>query len=127
MATPGNRARRVLVVDDEAVVCETITRILAPEDLEVETATSGQAALVAFQRSEFDLVIVDYQMPGMKGDELAAALRAIVPQQPILMITAYNERLRLDGSFPLAVDRVIGKPFDFQEFREIVRQLVAKG
>jgi two-component system cell cycle response regulator CpdR len=118
-------ARRVLVVDDETVICETITRVLALDHHEVETVTSGQGALLAFQRSKFDLVIVDYQMPVMKGDKVAAAIKALAPQQPIIMMTAYGETLRLEGSFPLAVDMVIRKPFDVQEFREAVRQLAA--
>jgi CheY-like chemotaxis protein len=126
VATPGNMARRVLVVDDETAICETIAGVLALDHHEVETVTSGHAALLAFQRSKFDLVIVDYLMPVMKGDEVAAALKALAPQQPILMMTAYNETLRLEGSFPLAVDLVIRKPFDVQEFREAVRQLAAK-
>jgi len=119
-------ARRVLVVDDETVVGETVTRLLALDHHEVETATSGQDAMLAFQRSKFDLIIVDYQMPGMKGDEVAAAIKALAPRQPIIMMTAYGETLRLAGSFPLAVDLVIRKPFDVQGFREAVRQLTEK-
>jgi len=126
VATPGNMARRVLVVDDETVVGETVTRLLALDHHEVETATSGQDAMLAFQRSKFDLIIVDYQMPGMKGDEVAAAIKALAPRQPIIMMTAYGETLRLAGSFPLAVDLVIRKPFDVQGFREAVRQLTEK-
>ena len=80
----------------------------------------------AFQRSKFDLVIVDYEMPVMKGDKLAAAIRAIAPQQPIIMITGYGESLRYAGHFPLAVDLVISKPFVWREFREAVRQLARK-
>ncbi len=118
-------ARRVLVVDDEATVGETIARVLALDQHQVEIATGGPEAMLAFERGRFDLVILDYQMPGMKGDELAAALKALAPQEPILMMTAYGETLRLAGSFPLAVDRVIRKPFDVDELRAAVRDLTA--
>ena len=96
------------------------------DECEVETATSGQEALVAFQPGKFDLIIIDYEMPVMKGDKLAAAIKILAPQQPIIMITAYAEALRLAGSFPLGVDLVINKPFEVREFRETVRQLTTK-
>jgi CheY-like chemotaxis protein len=126
VATPGNMARRVLVVDDQLVIAETIKQVLALDECEVETVSSGEDALVAFQQGRFDLIIVDYQMPAMKGDEVASAIRALAPKQPIIMMTAYGEALRLAGSFPLAVDRVIRKPFDLQELREAVREFAAK-
>lgn len=119
-------ARRILVVDDEALVCDSIKRILEHDQHKVETATSGKEALVAFQRGRFDLIITDYEMPVMKGDKLAAAIKAQAPKQPIIMITAYAESLRLAGEFPLAVDLVISKPFDIEEFRKAVRQLATK-
>jgi CheY-like chemotaxis protein len=126
MTTPGNMARRILVVDDEAVVCDSIRKVLALDQHEVEAATSGQGALAAFQTGKFDLTIIDYEMPVMKGDKLAAAIKALAPQQPIIMMTAYGEALRLAGDFPLAVDLVMSKPFDLQELREAVRQTTTK-
>jgi CheY-like chemotaxis protein len=119
-------ARRILVVDDEAVVCDSIRKVLALDQHEVEAAASGQGALAAFQTGKFELIVIDYEMPGMKGDKLAAAIKALAPQQPIIMMTAYGEALRLAGDFPLAVDLVMSKPFDLQELREAVREITTK-
>jgi CheY-like chemotaxis protein len=110
MTTPENVARRILVIDDEAAVCDSIRQVLALDQHQVEVVTSGLGALAAFQTGKFDLIIIDYEMPGMKGDKLAAAIKALAPQMPIIMMTAYRETLRLSGDFPLAVDSVIGKP-----------------
>lgn len=118
---------RILAVDDESIVSDSIRRILALDQHVVETVTSAQDALVAFEPGKFDLIIIDYEMPDTKGDKLAAAIRAHAPDQPILMITAYGETLRLAGIFPLSVDSVMSKPFDISEFREKVRQMGAKG
>jgi two-component system response regulator HydG len=118
-------ARSILVVDDESLVCDSIRRILALDQHWVETVASAQNALVAFQPGKFDLIIIDYEMPDTKGDKLAAAIKAQAPEQPIMMITAYAETLRLAGSFPLSVDLVMSKPFDVREFREAVRQMTA--
>jgi DNA-binding response OmpR family regulator len=87
---------------------------------------SWQKFAVAFQPGKFDLIILDYEMPDTKGDKLAAAIKALAPGQPILMITAYSETLRLAGIFPLSVNSVMSKPFDIREFREKVRQMGAK-
>ena len=65
-------------------------------------------------------------MPDMKGDKLAAAIKAMAPERPILLITAYAEKLRASGEFPLAVDLMLSKPFDLQEFRTAVRTLISK-
>jgi DNA-binding response OmpR family regulator len=126
MTTPESAVRRILIVDDEPLICDSIMRILALDQHEVETATSGHAALAAFQAGKFDLVIIDYEMPGMKGDKLAGAIRTAAPQQRIIMMTAYGESLRMAGDFPLPVDQVMGKPFDAQQLREAVRQITGK-
>ena len=126
MTTSENVTRRILVVDDEALVCESIKQVLALDEHEVEAVTSSQDALAAFQGGKFDLVIIDYLMPGMRGDKLAATIKALAPHQPIIMLTAYGERLRFEGEFPLAVDLVMSKPFDLQELRKAVRQAAAK-
>lgn len=119
-------ARRVLVVDDDPAICDSISGLLLLDQYEVETATSSQQALDVFQRTKFDLVIVDYEMPVMKGDKLAGAIKTLAPQQLIIMMTGYGESLRFAGSFPLAVDLVISKPFTSEEFREAVRKLAGR-
>jgi len=119
-------AGRILVVDNEPLVCDSVRRVLALDQHMVEEVTSAQDALVAFEPGKFDLIIIDYEMPDTKGDKLAAAIKALAPEQPILMITAYAETLRLAGLFPLSVDLVMSKPFEIREFRETVRQMAAK-
>ncbi len=122
MTTTKHMARRILVVDDEVSVCDSIRKVLALDQHEVKAMTSSQVALAAFRAGEFDLIIIDYLMPGMKGDKLAAAIKAQAPRQPIIMMTAYGESLRHSGDFPLAVDLAISKPFNLQELREAVRR-----
>ncbi len=125
MATPSDITQRILVVDDEPTVCDSVRRLLEFDHHTVEIATSSQQALAAFQPGKFELIIVDYEMPLMKGDKLAAAIRAQAPQQAIIMMTAYGESLRLAGSFPLEVDLVLSKPFDLDQLRQAVRQIAA--
>jgi CheY-like chemotaxis protein len=123
---PGTVARRILVVDDERLVCDSIKRILALDRHDVETVGSAEDALTVFQPGKFDLIIIDYEMPNTKGDKLAAAIKGQDPRQAIIMITAYAETLRLAGTFPLSVDLVMSKPFDVGEFRQAVHHFAAR-
>jgi CheY-like chemotaxis protein len=125
MAVAENLGRRILVVDDEPFVCDSIKKILATDGHEVVTAFSAEEAMTAFRAGEFDIVITDYEMPVMKGDKLAAAMKALRPNQPIILITAYAESLRHKGSFPLGVALVLPKPFALQEMREAVQRFAA--
>src|SRR5438445_6786846 len=92
LAKSGSSGQSILVVDDDAMVAETVRRALAVDGHSVVVVNGGSEALQAFEVSKFDLVITDFEMPGMKGDELAAELRARVPTQKILMLTAHKER-----------------------------------
>src|SRR5690554_5785736 len=85
---------RILVVGDEPFVCDAVKMMLAFDGHHVDTASSGKEALAMYQNATYDLVITDYAMPAMKGDELAVAIKAQKPAQPIVMITAYAEMLK---------------------------------
>lgn len=126
MVTPGVLAQRILVVDDDPLVCDSVRRMLAVDKHQVETATSGEQALGIFKVGKFDLVITDYELDLMNGVKLAAAIKALAPNQPIALITAYAETLQLSGTPLTGVDLVISKPFDLQEFRKAVSKLLTK-
>jgi CheY-like chemotaxis protein len=123
MAKAENLGYRILVVDDERFVCDSIRSILISDGHQVVTAFSAEEAMTAFRAGDFDIVITDYEMPVMKGDKLAAAMKALKPAQPIILITAYAESLRHKGNFPLGVDLVMPKPFGLQEMRDAVQHL----
>src|SRR5204862_3347653 len=86
--------KRILVVDDEPLVCDAVKMMLAFDGHDVSTANSAKEALAIYDKEKFDLVITDFAMPVMKGDALALAIRERNPNQKVLMITAYAEMLR---------------------------------
>src|SRR5262249_8296792 len=102
--------KHILVVDDEPFVCDAVKMMLDFDGHDVETAHSGKDALAMFEEGKFDLVITDFAMPAMKGDELAAAIKARAPKQPVVMITAYAEMLQSSGNPLKGVDFIISKP-----------------
>ncbi|MDD5139997.1 MAG: response regulator [Verrucomicrobiales bacterium] len=116
--------KKILVVDDEPMVCEAIGMLLKFDGHEVVAASHGQEALALFERDRFDLVITDYHMPGMRGDELTLALKALLPGQPVIMITAYAEMLKTSAVPLMGVDQLINKPFQLQELRDAIQKLL---
>jgi CheY-like chemotaxis protein len=124
METSGKVPRRVLVVDDDPLVADSIRRMLVFHGYQVETASSGDEALALFSQSGFDLTLLDYEMPKMKGDQLAAAIKNLVPSQPVIMFTGYGEAVQATDSRPKAVDVVLGKPFDLQQLKHTLARLL---
>ena len=118
--------RRILVVDDEPLVCDAVKMMLNFDGHVVETATNGKEALAIFDEGKFDLVITDFEMPAMKGDEFAAAIKSRSPEQPVVMITAYAEMLHASGNPLPGVDFVISKPFLLENLREAIAKTTRK-
>jgi CheY-like chemotaxis protein len=111
---------RILVVDDEPSVGNAVKLLLKIDGHEVEATNSGKAALAMFKPGRFDLVFTDFTMPGMNGDQLAAAIKADAPDQPVVMITAHA------GTLPRSpdVDFVVGKPFRLAHLREAISKVL---
>jgi CheY-like chemotaxis protein len=120
MSSPAIAPKKILVVDDEPFVCDAVKMMLTFDGHQVETAASPKAALELFAPGKYDLVITDFAMPQMKGDELAAQLRALAPTQPIILITAYAEMLKATSSPLTSVDSVVSKPFMLEDLRAAI-------
>ena len=126
MVKPLISTKRILVVDDEPFVCEAVKMMLTFDGHSVKTTNSAKEALTLLEAEKFDLVITDFAMPAMKGDELAAAIKARHPHQPVIMITAYAEMLQSSGNALPGVDCLIGKPFLLENLREAIAKVFAE-
>ncbi|HUD47108.1 MAG TPA: response regulator [Candidatus Baltobacteraceae bacterium] len=116
------QGKRILLVDDERSVRETVRRLLCHDEHEVVEANNGAEALRIFAQDQFDLVLTDLRMPFVEGDELAVKIRKISPQQPILMITAHTHKPCRSNP----VDAVLYKPFHLDDLRRAVAKLLTK-
>jgi len=122
MTEPGKApGKRILLADDHPKVRELIKVMLGMDGHTVTEACSGREALDLFTPERFDLVITDYAMPLMKGDELARNIKRLAPSEPILMITGSEGERGGIGAF---VDAVLNKPFAFDDLRQAVAQLL---
>ncbi len=93
----------------------------------VEVATNANDALALCEKERFDLIILDYMMPVMKGDKLAALLKERFPQLPIIMITADAGKVESPEQRPQGVDLMVAKPFRLDELRDAVSRVLSKG
>jgi len=106
------RPRRVLVVEDEALVRLLVVQILEEADYAVREAAEARSALKLLQSGEFiDLVVTDVGLPGVNGKQLADQARGLRPDLKILFMTGYADDALLDDVLPEGVD-LIAKPFD---------------
>ncbi|MBL1264727.1 response regulator [Methylomicrobium sp. RS1] len=102
---------RILVVDDEPNVLRSISRLL--KDYQVTSFLNGEEALAAALKMPFDLVISDYQMPGMNGVEFLTFFKAIQPDTVRMILTAYADLNSIQHAINEAeIFRFINKPWN---------------
>ena len=118
---------RVLVVDDDLGICQSVSEILAAAGAEVSTANNGAEGLRAVESQPLDVVLSDVVMPEMDGYELYTAIRSSRPDLPVLMMTAFHydrdhviKRSRLEGLEGV----IFKKPVDPNRLIDVIVEMV---
>ncbi|HEY8375537.1 MAG TPA: response regulator, partial [Nannocystis sp.] len=88
--TTTARTPTVLVVDDEPSILDALQKVLTKENMAVRTAQSGQQALEILRTIPVQVMITDLRMPGMSGEDLLKAAKALTPEVEVIMMTAYG-------------------------------------
>jgi DNA-binding response OmpR family regulator len=114
---------RVLVVEDERVLADAIATGLRREAMAVDVAYDGDGALERTGVNEYDVVLLDRDLPGVHGDEVCRRLVAERSSTRILMLTAAGELDDKVGGLSLGADDYLAKPFAFAELVARVRAL----
>lgn len=123
------RGLRLLVIDDDPLLTRSLFHVLETDGHHVTPADGGQAGIDAFaaacrNREPFDLVITDLGMPYVDGRAVAAAIKALSPGTPVLLLTGWGQRLITEQSVVPNVDRVLSKPPKLPELRRALAELV---
>lgn len=116
----------VLVIEDEPLVCDTLTEYLIRDGHTFEVASNGLEGLQRFEIGKFDLVITDRAMPGMNGDHVAMAIKQMEPRVPVIMLTGFGDLMNSVGERPFGVDLVVSKPVTMTEMRQAIAQVTAR-
>jgi DNA-binding response OmpR family regulator len=113
----------VLVVEDDAIICEIVQELLQIEGYAVECASEGQAGLERLRAGSVDLVLLDVMLPGVDGLELCRRMRAAEGDVylPVIMLTASSGEAQRHAGFEAGADDYVTKPFDTAELVDRVR------
>ncbi len=112
----------ILVVDDESDVCEMIVTILYEEGYVIDMANSGKDAVKKVKDGNVDFVLLDIMMPEMDGIETLQQIKAVRPDIPVVMITAYATLKTAQEALRLGAYDYITKPFNLECVKEVIKQ-----
>src|SRR5262245_37240735 len=109
------RKPRVLVVDDELPMAEMLADGLSDRGYEAVAAASSEVALARLAEAPFDALVTDLRMPDVDGLALLAAARRIVPELPVIVMTAYGAVDSAIASIRQGASHYLTKPFKLDE------------
>lgn len=120
----GAAPRRILVVEDETVAALSIRTVLVADGHAVDIAADGEQALGMFSGGGgYDLVITDFKLAKLDGLELAQVIKQVSPATPIILITAYADKLSPTGTVS-NVDVVVNKPFSVAQLQAALSKIL---
>lgn len=117
--------RKVLVVDDDPVICKSFDRVLTNKGYAVITAESGEEALRKLNEEKYDMVYADIRMPGMSGLEVAEKIKARRPWMPVVIITGYGTEIAEERAKAAGVARFLHKPLSPEMIEGSARDVLA--
>ncbi len=116
-------SKRIIVVDDEKDIRETVKDILEDENFSVETAENGKDFIKKISKDKFDLIILDVLMPGLTTKEIIAELGEKRINTPIIFLTVVRLADQARASIPQMVD-YIEKPFDNTDLIKRIKKVL---
>jgi DNA-binding response OmpR family regulator len=116
----------ILLIEDDRDCARTITKILAPHNHIVNHATDGSAGLRLAREIRPDLILVDMNLPELKGEVVALQLRALIGRSPVSLVafTAENGTRARRLALAFGCDTFISKPIDTQTFPRQIDQIL---
>ncbi len=118
---------RMLLVEDEVLLAETLRRGLVAEGFVVDVVHDGPGGLFAAQTNDYDIVVLDIMLPGLNGYDVCRRLREAEIWTPVLMLTAKDGELDQVDAFDLGADDYLTKPFSFVVLVARLRALIRRG
>ncbi len=115
--------KRILLVEADTAARRILKLLLGLDQHTVTEAANGKQACLQYAPGDFDLVLTDFEMPEMKGDELARTIKCFVPAQPIIMITGALGTL---ASKDNPVNAVLIKPVTLDEMRACIAEVLSR-
>ncbi len=117
---------RILIIDDEMAIRESLDTLLSLEGFTVNTAGDGASGLELLARNEYDLLLLDLALPGESGIDLLPRITEMQPNLPVIMITAYGTVGNVVDAIRAGAENFIQKPWDNEKLLADIRAAVAR-
>ena len=118
---------KLLLIEDEPGVQEYFKAVVSRMGHELVTADNGPAGLKALEESAFDVVMTDLNMPGEpNGMALVRKLRELYPSTPVVVVSGYPTKERLDQCSELGIEDFLTKPFEMTFFSAVITRLLGE-
>jgi DNA-binding NtrC family response regulator len=121
--SPGKR--KILIVDDAGPVVVLCVNVLQALGYAVKGANRGEAAMELLRKEPFDLMVLDYKMPGMSGFEVFQQAREIHPDMSVVLVTGHGTPEIINEANRLGFSSILLKPFTSDELRGTVEKVLA--
>ena len=125
LTTPSSTGR-ILIIDDEPSIRESLEVLLTLEGFEVDLAPEGRTGLDMLAASEYDLLLLDLALPGESGIDLLPRIKRLRPQVPVIMITAYGTVGNVVDALHAGADNFVQKPWDNEKLLADMRAAMAQ-
>ena len=112
--------QKILIVDDEEIVRDTLEGFLTLQEHTVESAESGEDALELLARGHFDFAFLDIHLPGIDGFEMLKKIRETWPRTRVCLITGYLDREQLDRALESGAIGALAKPFSYSDITPLL-------
>lgn len=114
---------KILIVDDEKEFCESTSDILEAKGYEVESESSGPAAIAKVKEKTFDVILMDIKMPVMNGVETFKQIKKISPKTIVIMITAFSVEALIKEALEEGAFGCLRKPLEIDKLVEQIEQV----
>lgn len=122
-------AERILIIDDEELITESLLKLLSNEGYNVTIARSGTEAIEKLKEADFDLIVSDVRMAELDGIETIKQIRTYLKKSnkksiPEILITGYADVEKYEKAIDLKVVDYLYKPFDSTEFLRVIKETI---
>ncbi len=119
-------ASRILIIDDEPMIRESLEVLLTLEGFDVTLAIDGPTGLDALSRDEYDLLLLDLSLPGESGIDLLPRITGMAPLLPVIMITAFGTVNNVVDAIRAGAENFVQKPWDNEKLLADIRSAIAR-
>jgi DNA-binding NtrC family response regulator len=117
---------KILLVDDEDVFANNIAKLIARRGHEIETVQNGENALAALTRTEFDVIVLDSNIPGMNSPAMVKEIKEMSPKVEVIILTGHSLFEGWGGEIELGAYEIMMKPVRFEDLFEKIKQACQK-